>query len=162
MKRLVFSILLGLFSASAINAQQVFLEIRDKAQAMANDPHSASIVKDINRFKVDALNYMVIKMREQMPDSTAHYLDQQAYALHSFLSLYMKTMLAHRNDPQKLQVTYLKLFMDASYTNPLFRDEDQELVLAYFNNGECVTRFSLDTDWCKAYILSSRMISDMR
>ena len=44
----------------------------------------------------------------------------------------------------------IKMFMDASYSNPLFNDKDTELVLSYYNSAQSMTRFSLDTDWRKA------------
>ena len=40
--------------------------------------------------------------------------------------------------------------MDVSFSNPLFDDPDKELTLGYYANGECLTRFSLDTDWRRA------------
>ena len=156
MKKTLLSALLLLSLATAeANAQQVYMEIREKAQQQAADPNSASVVKEINSFKVDALNYLAMKMKEEMPDSSAFYLDRQAYALHQFLGLYMRTMLSHQADPQKIQVDYIKLFMDASYSNPLFNDTDKDLVLAYFANGKSITRFSLDTDWSKAHLAAS-------
>lgn len=156
MKKIILSIvLLATLAPTEASAQQVYLEIREKAQQLADDPNSASTVKEINRFKVDALNYLAMKMKEEMPDSSATYLDRQAYALHLFLGLYMKTMLSHRADPQKIQVGYIKLFMDASYSNPLFQDNDKDLVLAYFSDGESLTRFSLDTDWLKAHLAAT-------
>ena len=158
--------LLGLFMAFAItmsaNAQQVFTEIRNKAQATVSDPNTAVMVRQINQFKVDALNYMAMKMREVMPDSSATYLDRQAYAMHTFLTLYMKTMLAQRTAPQKIQIEHMKLFIDASISNPLFRDNDHDLVLAYYAESDCITRFSLDTDWQRAYIAVATEMKKIR
>lgn len=152
MKRLILSLVVAATATLSTHAQQVFLEIRDKAQATAADTHTAAMVRDINQFKVDALNYMAMKMKEQMPDSSAAFLDRQAYAMHSFISTYMKTLLAHRSDPQKIQVEYMKLFIDASISNPLFNDNDHDVVLAYYTTADCLTRFSLDTDWQRALL----------
>jgi hypothetical protein len=40
--------------------------------------------------------------------------------------------------------------MEVSKDNPLFKDKDKEMVLSYYNSGESLTRFSLDTNWEKA------------
>ena len=53
--------------------------------------------------------------------------------------------------PQALQQEMTKMFMEASKDHPLFKDKDKEMVLAYYNSGEALLRFSLDTDWEKAF-----------
>lgn len=100
-------------------------------------------------------------MREQMPDSTALFLDKEAFALNNFITLYMKSILDYRNEPAAFQVKIIKLFMDASYSNPLFNDSDKELVLSYYSDGESLTRFSLDTDWRLAYIAAATEIKKL-
>ena len=44
----------------------------------------------------------------------------------------------------------ITVFRDASINNPLFNDMDKELILAYYNNENYLTQFSLDTNWVKA------------
>ncbi len=155
MKRLFLGLLLATVTTVGASAQQVFLEMRNKAQAIVSNPSTAVMVRQLNQFKVDALNYMGMKMKEEMPDSSAAFLDRQAYAMHAFLTHYMQTLLAHRTAPQKVQVEYIRHYVDASISNPLFRDSDHELVLAYYADGNSLTRFSLDTDWQRALLAVS-------
>ncbi len=147
--------LLSLTLQVNIQAQDVYLSLREKAVAAVEDPQTPMLLKKLNQFKLDALDYMVIKMKEVMPDSSAFYLDKEAYALHNFLNLYMRTIIDNQNMPAAHQVNIVKLFMDASYSNPLFNDSDKELTLAYYADGSSMTRFSLDTDWRLAFIAAA-------
>lgn len=150
MKKLIFSIVFATLPITGIMAQEAYNEIRAKASAVLSDPLANGMVKDINRFKVDALDYLLIKMREQMPDSSTVFLDNQALAMNNFISLYIKKILKFKDMPKARQIDIIRLFMDASYSNPLFNDTDQELTLGYYVKSESLTRFSLDTDWQKA------------
>jgi len=154
--------MLLLTTATAATAQQVYEQVRSKALTVASNPNANPMLKQINQFKVDALNYMGMKMREQMPDTTAVFLDKQAYAMNNFMSFYMRTIIENQKQPAAFQVKLIKLFMDASYSNPLFNDPDQELVLSYFSDGNSLTRFSLDTDWQRAYIAVSKEIQKIK
>lgn len=136
--------------ATGTQAQEAYNELRQKAKATVNDPQVNSVVKQISQFKLDALNYMAIKMREEMPDSSATFLDKQAIAMDNFVNFYVEKLIESTKKPNVQQVKMIKMFMDVSYSNPLFNDKDKELVLSYYNSQESMTRFSLDTDWRKA------------
>jgi hypothetical protein len=82
--------------------------------------------------------------------------------MNNFMTLYLQTLLKSRNEPAAYQVKLIKLFMDASYSNPLFHDDDAELVLSYFSDGNSVTRFSLDTDWRIAFIAVATELKKMK
>lgn len=149
MKRLILSLLLTATLGGSAKAQAVYNEIRSNAQAAAQTATSG-LAKQIGQFKVDALDYMLIKMREQMPDSTTAFLDKQAYALNNFIGFYLQKIAEMATMPKARQVKVIKLFMDASVSNPLFNDKDTELTLGYYEQADCLTRFSLDTDWRRA------------
>lgn len=131
-------------------AQNIYNEIKNNAFESVKNETSNTLVKQISQFKLDALDYLLLKMREQMPDSTTSFLDKQAYAMNNFVNYYIQNILETRNQPQAIQIKVMKLFMDASYSNPLFKDQDTELTLSYYSNASCLTRFSLDTDWRRA------------
>lgn len=152
MKRLSFILLLAFSTFFCANAQQVYTQIRQKASASVSDAAAAPVVRQFSRFKLDALDYLGMKMKEKMPDSTVVYLDKQALALNQFMSLYTQTLLDSRTEPVAYQVKLIKLFIDASVSNPLFNDTDKELVHSYVADADSPTRFSLDTDWQRAYI----------
>ena len=150
MKRL-FIILFATFAlATTSSAQEIFYEIKNSAEANIANPSANPLVKKFSRFKVEALNYMAMKMREVMPDSSATFLDKQAIAMDNFVNFYIEKLIESTKQPNVEQVKMIKMFMDASYSNPLFEDKDTELVLSYYNSADSMTRFSLDTDWRKA------------
>lgn len=152
MKKLFITIIAALTFSITGNAQSVYNEIRNKTKATVEDTSANELIKQINQFKLDALDYMMIKMREQMPDSTTSFLDRQAYALNSFVNQFIRDILLNHDKSDAQQVETIKLYMDASYSNPLFNDADTELTLSYYSNSNSPTRFSLDTDWRKALI----------
>lgn len=162
MRRTLFSFLMLCLFSTGMNAQDVYQAIRTKALAGVSDPNANEMLKRFNQFKVDALDYMAIKMKEQMPDSSATFLDKEAYAMNNFMTLYMRTILDNSTQPAAYQVKLIKLFMDASYSNPLFNDTDKELVLTYYNDGNSLTRFSLDTDWRLAFIAAATEMKKMK
>ena len=148
MKNLI--IIIMLMVCSTTQAQQVYNELRKKAQTTVSNPQTNALVKQISQFKLDALNYLAIKMREEMPDSTVTVLDKQAMAMDNFVNFYVEKLIESTQQPNAVQVKMIKMFMDASYSNPLFNDSDTELSLSYYNRADSLTRFSLDTDWRKA------------
>ena len=155
MRKLFIVLFTAALSCVSLHAQDVYKSIRDKAQQTVQAPGTTGVLKEFNQFKVDALDYLLIKMREQMPDSSTVLLDKEAYALNNFINLYTATILEVRTQPKADMIEVVKIFMDASYSNPLFNDADKELALAYFSDGKSMTRFSLDTDWRRAYIAAS-------
>ena len=148
MKKLILLALLAI--ATTAQGQEAYNELRQKAKTTVNDPKTNNVVKQISQFKLDALNYMAIKMREVMPDSSITFLDKQAIAMDNFVNFYVEKLIESTKKPNVEQVKMIKMFMDASYSNPLFNDKDTELVLSYYNSADSMTRFSLDTDWRKA------------
>ncbi len=148
MKQILILLLLA-FSVST-QAQQAYNQLRKKAQTTVDDASANQLVKQISQFKLDALNYLAIKMREEMPDSAVTFLDKQSIAMDNFVNFYIEKLIASTQLPDVEQVKMTKMFMDISYSNPLFNDKDTELTLSYYNRADCLTRFSLDTDWAKA------------
>jgi len=150
MKRLILTLILTITMAGAAQAQDAYYDILTKAKAVVNDPAANDLLKNIAAFKVDALDYLAMKMKEQMPDSTVNYLDQQALAMNNFVSLYIKRLIELNDQPQAMQVKMTKHYMHASYSNPLFKDNETEPALSYYLNKKAVTRFSLNTNWIEA------------
>lgn len=162
MKKTLLILLMMCSFQLSMNAQEVYSSIRAKAQQTLDDPKAVPLLKKFSQFKVDALDYMVMKMKEVMPDSSATYLDDQAFALENFMTLYIKQIIDTQKEPQAFQIKVIKLFMDASYSNPLFFDTDKDLVLCYFSDGSSLTRFSLDTDWLRAFVAASTELRKLK
>ena len=162
MKKTLLVIILILSAATTVSAQEIYAEIRRNAQSKISDPSADLLVRKFSMFKLEALNYMAIKMREQMPDSTAELLDKEALSLTLFLNIYTQELVKCSKQPPAYQVKVIQAFMDASYSNPLFRDSDKELVHAYFNDGNSLTRFSLDTDWRRAVLAAKEAMRKLK
>ena len=152
MKKLFFTLIMACTISMHASAQEIYTEIKKMAQEVVDNPDTNPLIKQMNSFKITALNYMGMKMRELMPDSTAEFLDKEALALYHFMSTYTQTLVSLSDQPAAYQTKVIGLFMDASYSNPLFNDPEKDYVLQYFMNGDCLTRFSLDTDWMRALL----------
>lgn len=162
MKRLVLIMFATLAIATSSSAQDIYYEIKHKAEANISDPSANALIKQFSKFKVEALNYMAIKMKEEMPDSSASLLDKEALSLNTFLTIYTNALVKNSQMPPAYQVKVISAFMDASYGNPLFNDPDKDLVLVFFKNGDCMTRFSLDTDWRRAVLAVEEALKQLK
>lgn len=162
MKKILMTLVLVLATTATVSAQEIFTEVKNMAQESIDNPATAPLVRQISQFKLDALNYMAMKMREAMPDSTAEFLDKEALSLHIFINNYTNALVANGQQPAAHQMKVIKAFMDASYSNPLFNDDDKEMVLAYFNDGNNMTRFSLDTDWRRAVLAAEEAMKRLK
>ena len=151
-------IVLMLFIGMNAQAQEVYNELRQKNKEIIENPQAHELIRKISQFKLDALNYLAIKMQEQMPDSSVTFLDRQALAMNQYVTFYIKKLVDFNDMPQALQTEMTKMFMDTTLNTPLFRDKDKELTLSYYNDGGSPTRFSLDTDWEKAYETIERIM----
>ena len=147
MKRLFITLFLAGFLCTVAHSQEIYTQIRSKAKAALRDPNTPPMQRQFNQFKADALDYMVMKMKEKMPDSSAVVLDRQALALNEFLTLYIQTITRHKQDPPALLSKYIKLFMDISVGKPLFNDNESDITHCYYVDENNLTRFSLDTNW---------------
>lgn len=150
MKKIIFTILIALSATTSLSAQEIYAEIRRTTQAKISDPTVDVLIRRFNFFKLEALNYMAIKMKEEFPDSSAELLDKEALSLNIFMTNYTKALIENSRQPASYQKKIVQAFMDASYSNPMFNDPDKELVLSFFMDASSLTRFSLDTDWRRA------------
>ena len=162
MKKILLSALFLLSLSQTLSAQEIYSEIRRSAQAKVNDTSADMLVRQFSMFKLEALNYMAIKMKEEFPDSTAELLDKEALSLNIFITNYTRSLVDSRNMPALYQKKVIKAYMDSSYSNPLFNDKDSDMVLAYFNDANSLTRFSLDTDWRRAVLAAKAALEKIK
>lgn len=162
MKNFIISLMTLLACSLSGNAQEIFNEIMKKSQATAADPTANETVRRIAQFKTDALGYMLLKMREEMPDSSVILLDRQALALNTFVTFYINSVLEASTMPDAYQIEVIKRFMDASFSNSLFNDEEQDITLSYYARSDCFTRFSLDTDWPRANVAAMMALNTLK
>ncbi len=157
MKTLIAFLLLML--PCTMKGQELFNFVYDNAKRTVENPNSGFMMTRIAQFKYTALNYMKDKAFETRTEVPEEFLNTQAYYLSEFITLFFEKVTAapksgKRNSKknQKESLKMVALFMDASGSNPLFNDPDEETTKSYIIEGTEITPFSLDTDWEKAYI----------
>ena len=96
MKKVILLALLAI--TTSMQAQEAYNELRQKAKTTVADPKTNAVVKQISQFKLDALNYMAIKMQEVMPDSSVTFLDKQAIAMDNFVNFYVERLIGTEHD----------------------------------------------------------------
>ena len=162
MKRIIMMMVLAFAGFSNMQAQEIYTEVMNMAKERVNDPAASDIVKEINQFKVNALTYMALTMREKMPDAPADLLDAEALALYKYVDLYMSTIVKNSDQPAAYQTKLIKLFIEVSLATPLFNDTDKETVYAYTEKEDAFIRFSLDTNWVEAMKTVEEKLKDYK
>lgn len=143
------TLLFGVF-VMGVNAQEIYKIVYKNAEQIVNDPNSGVTKARIAQFKVSQLTYLYQKAFETMPEVTDRFLDVQAYYLTEFMSLYQAELVKSSKDTPEERAKKVMIFLDATVSNPLFGDTDEETIYAYIKEGTELTPFSLDTDWQKA------------
>ena len=135
----------------------MYNELLSSSIKVAEDETKDIETRKIATFKYDELNYMKqMVLPEVLKDTTdlvtmnrvIKQLNEQSYAMYQFINLFFQRLASTNKKDGKEAV--LALFKAASINNPMFNDTDKDLVLAYYNNDNYITQFSLDTDWVKA------------
>lgn len=157
MKKLLFFLAMTLLVAVPMKAQDVANEIKRISKAVVDDSQQDLQTRRIAYFKVNAIDYMKMKVRDEVLKDTndlkvfndnIKMINEQSYAMYEFVNLFVKR-LSEADKPEAKELVLAK-FRNASLNHPLFNDMDLELVQSYVNNEEYLTRFSLDTNWLKA------------
>ena len=160
MAKTFISIFMFLFLSVGMTAQEVFKQILDSSNKVLMDNHEDVGIRKIALFKVDALTYLNTQVMAEINDTTSeltpermtHLIamrDSQAYYMYDYINSFLKEYGRMKRQAEKDRV--LRIFRDASVSNPLYNDPDRQFVLAYYNREDFLTQFSLDTDWVKAF-----------
>lgn len=157
MKKLFLFLSLAMIMAGHAKAQDVANEIKRISKQVVDDQKQDLQTRRIAYFKVNAIDYMKMKIRDEVMRDTndlktynenIKLINEQAYAMYEYVNLFVKRLAAAKTAEAKDIV--VARFRTASINNPLFNDMDLELVQSYVNNDSYLTRFSLDTNWEKA------------
>lgn len=149
MKTILTTLLLAVFTMGA-SAQEIYKIVYQSAEQVVNDPTSSITKAKIAQFKLSQLTYLRQKAFETMPEVTDRFLDVQAYYLTEFMTLYQAELVKSATKSAEERSKLAMIFLDATVSNPLFGDTDEETIYAYIKEGTELTPFSLDTDWQKA------------
>ena len=152
MKKITFITALMMGITLNLHAQDIYKTILSDAKNVVKDPKSNSILKKIAQFKVSDLQYIHDKAIKSPHPVTTKFLDDQAYYMNKFINLFIKEALVNSSLSKSDKKKRILLFMDASSSNPLYKDDDKDVVNAYVDDSKNqFTPFCLDTDWPKAY-----------
>lgn len=138
-----------------MRAQAVYELVLSNATRTINSPSSGYTQTQIAQFKRSALLYLKRKTIERDSVTSVSLLDTQAYYLSEYVSLFFKEILKAKRLSEGRRRRKIMSFMEASASNPLFFDSDEDEVLYYVKKGDAITPFSLDTDWQRAYMAVS-------
>lgn len=155
-KILTLLVALSLFSVKS-SAQDVLNEILRTSDIIINDTTKSLNTRKVALFKFDAMTYLRSKILPPvvMLDKKANadtlnakirFLNEQAYAMSVYISVYQKRM---NEAKEKNRYLVTSLFKQATYDHKLFNDTDTEYVMSYYDNKECPIQFCLDCDWVK-------------
>lgn len=161
MKRLLLTLLL--FGATmAGKAQEVYNYVLENATRVVNSPTSSFTQTRIAQFKRTALIYMNSKSENATRTLTVDDLNNQAYYLSEFITLFFSEYLKASKAGEIQRKETVKIFMGSSLNNPLFNDPDTETTQSYIQEGSELTPFSLDTDWQKAYVSATVLLKEIK
>lgn len=145
-----------------VDAQELYNFVVESSRRTLDSPTTGYTQTRIAQFKLTALTYLKSQAFERQEEVTETFLSTQAYYLSEFITLFLTEVLdvpaegkergKGKGKAKEKARSRTALFMDASLSNPLFSDTDEETTLAYVKEGTEITPFSLDTDWQKAYL----------
>ena len=78
------------------------------------------------------------------------YLTHKLYYLSEFITLFFNEILKSKRLNEEKRKEKILMFMDASVSNPLFEDADEDNTMSYIIKGGELTPFCLNTDWQKS------------
>jgi len=148
MKKLIMPALALMLTSSAAKAQSLYLAVYEKAKS-SSQPSANSEEAKVNRFKVDALDYISKNLAKNGRAGDSYFLDSQAVNLTSFIDDYLTNVqTAAKVSPAKRQ-EMVKCYANAAKSFPLFPADTLNAEPA--TAPDELLPFSLNTDWEKAY-----------
>ena len=79
------------------------------------------------------------------------YLTHKHITCLNLSHLFFNEILKSKRLNEEKRKEKILMFMDASVSNPLFEDADEDNTMSYIIKGGELTPFCLNTDWQKAY-----------
>ncbi len=148
MKKIMIIALLGMMTAGEAKSQEVFNQVVSNAKLVLEDPRADGFMIAVSQFKFTALQYLCnTAIKRKGGPVEADMLDRQAYALNHFIISYFSELAKAQKASDSAQKDIMKKYWRATAENPMFNDEDKETTSAFMNDPDCITPFSIDTNW---------------
>ncbi|MBR1594433.1 MAG: hypothetical protein IJ692_05220 [Alloprevotella sp.] len=148
-------LLLALILASscpALQAQEVFIRVRQSSQRAAQAPGNGYVQREVARFQLEALDFLesegVKNVQEQI---LTDFLDTQAYFLSRFVSTFCEDVLTRRRITPEKAEERVRIFQISSEEHPLFFSVEAPNAEEFLLDADSFTPFSLNTDWKAAF-----------
>ena len=151
MKPFFFFFIMLFCHVQTVSSQEVYDLVLANATKAVNSPTSSYTQTQIAQFKRTSLIYLKRKAFEQVKEVPASFLDTQAYYLSEFVTLFFNEILKSKRLDEAKRKERIMLFMEASLSNPLYNDPDEETTISFITNGGEITPFCINTNWQKAY-----------
>ena len=150
MKRLVLLTLFGALFALPMKSQDVFNQVVNIAKKVIDDPRADPFMLGVSQFKYTALNYICnTAIKQNGGGVKGDWLDKQAYGLNHFIISYFTDLARAKNSDKAMKDVTLH-YWKACAENVLFPGQDKEITEVFIQDRDCITPFSLNTDWEKA------------
>ena len=105
----------------------------------------------ISQFKYTALNYLCnTAIKQNGGGVKGDWLDKQAYGLNHFIISYFTDLSHAPKNNDKIKKDIMLHYWKACSDNMLFQGQDKEVTEVFIQDRDCITPFSLNTDWEKA------------
>lgn len=151
MKRLVLFTLFGALFALPMKSQEVFNQVVNNAKQVIDDPKANPFMLAISQFKYTALNYLCnTAIKQNGGGVKGDWLDKQAYGLNHFIISYFTDLSNAPKNNDKIKKDIMLHYWKACSDNMLFQGQDKEITEVFIQDRDCITPFSLNTDWEKA------------
>lgn len=150
MRRTLFLLLLAAFSCAA-GAQELFDRVLSGANRVLSSPGYGFVQTHLASFQRAALLYMRERTDTLPAADASRLLDVQAYFLSEFSTRFLHDVFLEKKLSHEQRKAVYRRFVKAAMAHPLFCDPDTVTTRAFSNDRKTPVRFSLDTDWEKAF-----------
>ncbi len=149
MKKLTL-IAMMLLATSAMQAQEVYDYLLDKAEQVINDPKSTDFDLKVSQFKATAMRYFRKNIIEQEGSISAQWLDEQALALNEFVTNYLIELAQNSHAEDKVRKDIIMKYCAASRNHAMFKNVDKAESEVFIIDKGGYTPFCLNTNWVEA------------
>lgn len=151
MRKILIIALMGIISTGNIKAQEVFNQVVNNAKLVLEDPRADSFLTAVSQFKYTAMQFLcTTAIKQKGGPVEANMLDRQALALNNFIISYFRELGKAQKSSDSAQKDIMKRFWRACNENPMFENQDREITDAFINDPDCITPFSINTNWVMA------------
>lgn len=150
MRRTLFLLLFAAVCCAA-GAQAVYDRVLSGANRVLSSSGYGFVQTHLASFQRAALLYMRERTDTLPAADAARLLDVQAYYLSEFSTRFLHDVYQKKGISREQRRATYRRFVKVATSHPLFCDPDTVMTRSFVNDRKTPVRFSLDTDWEKAF-----------